>query len=123
MTADRWALVETERGYETYDLIVEYTVTSWGDPGRFSGPPEVCWPPEAPEIDIELVSVKAPAWALGKYPNDRIVMVLTRAERNWLYEEIVSGVNQYIDRGPDPDYARDRMLDDGPQYDDGGDDF
>lgn len=40
----------------TATIPLEITVTSYfpGDPGRTSGPPENCYPPEPPEIEFEI---------------------------------------------------------------------
>ena len=39
---------------EDTEVIVTCTYYP-GDPGQTSGPPERCWPPEAPELEIEKV--------------------------------------------------------------------
>jgi hypothetical protein len=39
------------------DLRVYFSATP-GDPGQTSGPPERCWPPEPPEVDIECIELQ-----------------------------------------------------------------
>lgn len=39
-----------ERDDET-EVTVEYSITPY-DPGRTSGPPEICYPPEGGEVEI-----------------------------------------------------------------------
>lgn len=69
---------------------VEYVarVTSYypGDPGRTSGPPEMCYPPEPPEIEWELWTVDdkpAPDEVLTSQREDEITDQLLE----WLQEE------------------------------------
>lgn len=42
-----------------FDFIaeIEYTVTYWGCPAKTYGPPENCYPAEAPEYDIESIGI------------------------------------------------------------------
>ena len=47
----RTHFAESERDDDNAPVLVEYTFTR-GDPGRYFGPPEDCYPPEGPEIEI-----------------------------------------------------------------------
>ena len=40
-------------------IPIEIKITSYipGDPGRISGPPELCYPPESPEIEFEIYTL------------------------------------------------------------------
>lgn len=87
------------RGSEEWELLVEFEVTYWGDPGRFSGPPEDCYPPEGPELSISRAVMEPPEWAKWKYPRGELIVVLTDAEVNLLEEQIRDTLER-----PEPDY-------------------
>jgi len=110
------------RGLEEYDLTIEFEVGSWGCAAQLSGPPENCYPGEAPEIWITAAYINAPAWArtaepslsevcalpLGtrattlypRYPFNQIPFALTDDERWALEEELYQTVEP---PEPDPD--------------------
>ena len=96
-----------ERGLESYDVLVVYQVSYWGDPGRFSGPPEHCYPPEPMEFNLTSVEIAPRPWAERFYadPGRGVVrnprFALTDAEREAIYEHI--SMNPPEQPGPDPD--------------------
>ena len=49
--------MEAEITIDGVDLVVTYTATPY-DPGQTWGPPEVCYPPEGGEVEVELVRVR-----------------------------------------------------------------
>lgn len=67
------------------ELSVEITILSWGSPGRYSGPPEHCYPAEGPEMEVKA------AWGPGNVP-----VTLTEAE-----EEAV--INHLYENPPEPE--------------------
>jgi len=50
-----------ERGEDELELDIDGNVTSY-DPGRLSGPPEDCYPPEGGEAEIESVTLDGKRW-------------------------------------------------------------
>ena len=75
-----------ELGSEVFEIEFEIDVGSWGCAGVYSGPPESCYPGEAPEIWIIGAFRPAPAWAKDRYPHNELRVALTDAER-WSIEE------------------------------------
>ena len=90
----KWTI---ERGLESYEVEIEYSVSSWGCDAQVSGPPESCYPAEGIEIEFEGATMTAPPWVLGKYPYNEMPFALTDAER-WKIEEWIQ-MNP-----PEPDY-------------------
>jgi hypothetical protein len=43
--------------YVEVAVLVRVTAYTPGDPGRVSGPPEACYPPEAEEIEFEVIGM------------------------------------------------------------------
>ena len=86
---------EREDGME---VTVGYTVTPY-DPGRTSGPPEDCYPPEGGEAEIVYVLD----------PEGHHVDWTEEENERWC-----KWIEEYHehDDGPDPDDARDRAIDD-----------
>jgi len=84
------------------ELLVYYTFTK-GDPGRYFGRPEDCYPAEPAEVEFDSVThldgTPAPEFADWA--------------REWLAGEgFDAAVEEASDDGPDPDDARDRDIDD-----------
>ena len=82
--------VETENDWCEVEITVEAKYIP-GDPGRLSGPPEDCYPPEPPEVEI--VSAVDP---------DGNQVELTSAEVDKVYEAGCDfDFNDYDDYEPD----------------------
>jgi hypothetical protein len=100
--------ISITRGLEEYEVTVDFKVTSWGDPGVYSGPPEHCYPAEGPEFEFLGVFAEPPAWARDRYPAG-MPFALTSAELLEIEESIYADPPE--DNGPDPDDERDRRYD------------
>lgn len=84
------------------EIEVRFTITP-GDPG--AGPSYVSGghPPSEPEVEIDR------AWFLADL--DCVAISLTAEEAERIAQEIAEG-DEFDDDGPDPDDARDRLIDD-----------
>ena len=111
-----------------HELRVSYSATP-GDPGRTSGPPERCYPPEPPEFEIEKIELQwsipddlgpdakaqRPIWLditdlLVEVGGDTFVELVEEEVLNALADEDDGGPpSQYPDDAYDyPDYPTDR---------------
>lgn len=89
-----------ERGSESYDVLVEFDISSWG-----SGPTPASWnyagdPGEGPEFEITHVWIEAPAWSKHLWKFGLIELACTDAEMLWLYEKI----SEDFPEPSEPDY-------------------
>lgn len=89
------------------ELLIEYTRTPY-DPGRLSGPPEDCYPPEGG--DVEIINV----YAIGA-GGTRSVYAATDAQLDEWATEIEQSPSE--EDGPDPDELYDRMRDERMEFD------
>lgn len=81
------------------EVMVEFTVWSWGSPAQTSGPPERCYEAEPMEVEI------TDCWLL-EGPSSELRVTLTAAEE----ERITNMFYEYPPEpllGPDDDYRRD----------------
>lgn len=53
-----------------FDVTVD--ICSFGDPGKISGPPEKCYPPEGPELEIIAIEIRG----IGKQPGISLDQIL-----------------------------------------------
>jgi hypothetical protein len=74
------------------DVEVEYRVISMGSKGRYSGPPEDCYPGEGPELDIEAVLLVDED---GKTTDEDILDELSDAALDRLEDRVAEYVIQY----------------------------
>ncbi len=77
--------MKTNQEYEIWiEIPVKVRVTHYtpGDPGRLSGPPENCYPPEPEEIAFEVIG-ELPSTASIENSEEVYDMVL-QAHQNWL---------------------------------------
>jgi hypothetical protein len=99
---------------EHMGMLIECSVSA-GSPGRYSGPPEDCYPAEPPEV--EQLSVRVSDWdefsdwwgAKGEYPTfatDLDALLEKVSEREW--ENIYDAALEVAEKDePDYDYEPD----------------
>jgi len=61
---------------------VRVTYYSPADPGRLSGPPEDCYPPEAAEIGFEIIGAETFVGELEQ--SEKLCDMVLEAHENWL---------------------------------------
>lgn len=89
-----------ERGSESYGVLVEFDIFSWG-----CGPTPASWdydgdPGEGPEFEITHVWIEAPAKVKHLWKFGLIELACTDVEMLWLYEKISEDFPDY----PELDY-------------------
>ena len=52
--------VVTKDGSHEVEFTIALTCTARGTPGKLSGPPEDCYPPEGPEFEVVTISLPVP---------------------------------------------------------------
>lgn len=95
-----------ERGEEEVELTLVGQFSP-GDPGKVSGPPENCWPPEPAEAEVEQVLKDGKPWD-GK---------LTEEEEDAAVEALLKAGDDSFDDGPDPDDFYDSRFDRDDDFD------
>lgn len=101
MTYTSFHTYTVERGLEHYDVEIEFHISSWGSPGQYSGPPELCYPNEPMEGWIIDAWIAPPPWARGRYPHDAMPFALIDLERERIEEHIICNEPP---EPPEPDY-------------------
>ncbi len=90
------------------ELTAIVAMTSPGSPGKISGPPEDCYPPESPEFDIE-------GWLINGKPatEDEVLAIPSEKHIRAIEDEILemAYADDWSDER-DPDDARDQRMDD-----------
>jgi len=89
-----------ERDDKEIELSIEGSFSP-GTPGKLSGPPEDCYPPESAEAEIELISFEGQPWK-GE---------LTEEEAEAAIEALLAAGEEGFDDGPDPDDYYDSRVD------------
>ena len=82
-----------ERDEEEIDLVIDYEVSKYY-PGRYSGPPEDCYPPEGGEITLLIVNHHGELFDFTKEEIEKI-------------EAFIYYNHNYDEDGRDPDYEYD----------------
>lgn len=87
----------TDLVYPHFTLECHYDYTP-GDPGRLSGPPEKCYPPEDEELDITAVYLKWPAQIPGSKLN---IWTLNMPDELGFIEHLVKALQEKMAEQPD----------------------
>lgn len=82
-----------ERDEEEIDLVIDYEVSKYY-PGRYSGPPEDCYPPEGGEITSFIVTHNDDLFDVSQEEIEKI-------------EAFIYDNHNYDEDGRDPDYEYD----------------
>jgi len=82
--------------FRGYDLEVEVTFYTPGNPGVTSGPPENCYPPEAEEIDWKIKDDDNLA-ATFIYENDELHQELTQCILETIQQEQIDALEEEAD--------------------------
>jgi hypothetical protein len=102
VTTTPLAITLWEGGEHEMEARVAYTYLP-GDPGRLSGPPEDCYPPEPAEVDIRSVFIRT--MPEGVWTEATTLLAQMLADDEQFLEFLESEAAEQLQ--PDPDYLRD----------------
>ena len=93
--------------YKGYDFKVTRYQYTKGSPGRLSGPPEKCYPPEPAEVeDVELEIYDTYSDEYKSLPNSMVDFLM---EDDQFYDILLEDVEDYL---REPDYPEDDWRED-----------
>ena len=84
--------------FDAFELEIEFDYNP-GDPGRTSGPPENCYPPEGEEFEITAAIMIEGRWRLDV--TSLIVSELCDGAMEWIEEKCIKAWRARLD---EPDY-------------------
>lgn len=91
-------------GFEAL-LTAEVTITDFGSPARTYGPPELCFPAEGPEYEIDSLTLQIDTDQLGAPHQATEALLETLCSGPSLHESILSAIGSY--EPPEYEYDED----------------